>query len=141
MASEGMRPPPMHEEEKKQSTLELVRGIASDSGTLVRQEVQLAKQEMMEAIFARVKAAAALGVAGVLLLAAFLFGARAAAAGLANVMSQWAAFLIVAGGMILIGGMAAVFGLMRMKGPSLAPEETQRTIKEDVEWAREQLKR
>jgi hypothetical protein len=132
---------PVNEDEKKQSTLELVRGIAADSGTLVRQEIHLAKQEITEAIIARVKAAAALGVAGVLMLAAMLFGARAAAAALDDVMPQWAAMLIVAGSLILIGGMAAMFGLMRMKGPSLAPEETQRTIKEDVEWARDQLKR
>jgi hypothetical protein len=132
---------PVNEDEKKQSTLELVRGIAADSGTLVRQEIHLAKQEITEAIIARVKAAAALGVAGVFMLAAMLFGARAAAAALDDVMPQWAAMLIVAGSLILIGGMAAMFGLMRMKGPSLAPEETQRTIKEDVEWARDQLKR
>jgi hypothetical protein len=136
-----MRPMPMNEDDKQQSTLELVRGIASDSGTLVRQEIQLAKQEITEAIMARVKAAAAFGAAGVFMLAALLFGARAIASALDNVMPQWAAMLIVAGGLVLIGGMAAMFGLMRIKGPPLAPEETQRTIKEDVEWAREQLKR
>jgi hypothetical protein len=36
---------------------------------------------------------------------------------------------------------AALFGLRRMKKPSLAPEETKRTVKEDVEWAKAQLKR
>ena len=49
-------PMPLHEEERQQSTLELVRGIANDTGTLVRKELELARIEIVEAVVARVKA-------------------------------------------------------------------------------------
>jgi hypothetical protein len=126
---------------KEQSTVGLVRSIASDTTMLVRKEVELAKQEITEAISARVKAAAAMAVAGVLGLFVLAFLAAAAAAALDKVMAAWLSRLIVAGGFALLalGGLA--FGIRRMKVPPLAPTETKRTVKEDVEWARAQLKR
>jgi hypothetical protein len=51
------------------------------------------------------------------------------------------AWLIVGGVFLLVAGGAAMFGLRRMKTPPMAPEETKRTVKEDVEWAKAQLKR
>jgi len=127
-----------HQEE---STLELVRGIAQDTGTLVRKEIELARIEISEAVLARVKAVGALGGAGVCALLAVLSGAAAGAAGLSNVMPTWAALLIVTGAFFVLTGVAAMIGLRKMKSPPLAPEETERTIKEDVEWAKEALKR
>ena len=132
---------PLHEEERQQSTLELVRGIANDTGTLVRKELELARIEIVEAVVARVKAIGALGGAGVLGFMALLFGGAAAAAALALVMPVWAALLIVMGAFMAIAGIAAVTGIVKMKSPPLAPEETERTIKEDVRWAKEALKR
>jgi len=123
------------------STMELVRGIASDTSTLVRKEVELARQELLEAITARLKAAGAMAAAGVFGMFVLLFLALAAAAALDFVLPTWLAALIVAGGFALLAGPALLFGLRRMKAPSLAPEETVRTVKEDVKWARAQLKR
>ena len=127
-----------HQEE---STLELVRGIAQDTSTLVRKEVELARIEITEAVMARVKAVGALGMAGVCGLLGVLFGAAAGAAGLSLAMPVWTALLIVMGAFFAIAGMAAMAGLIKMKSPPMAPEETERTIKEDVEWAKEALKR
>jgi putative superfamily III holin-X len=123
------------------STPQLLRDIASDTSTLVRQEIQLARQEVMEGVAARVKAAVAMAVAGVLGLFALGFLGATAAAALDNVVSPWLSRLIVAAGFGLIALVAAAFGMLRMKRPSLAPEETKRTVKENVEWARAQLKR
>ena len=134
-------PVPLHEEERKESTLELVRGIANDTTTLVRKELELARIEIVEAIVARVKAIGALGGAGVCGLIAVLFGGAAGAAALSNVVPVWAALLIVMGAFFGIAGMAAMMGIVRMKSPPLAPKETERTIEEDVRWAREALKR
>lgn len=132
---DGRRPP------KDQSVPELVKSIAADAATLVRKEVELAKQEVVEALAARAKAAAALAVAGVLGLIALVFLGSAAAAGLDNVMRPWASRLIVAAAFLLIAGAAVFVGLRKLKKPSLAPEETKRTVKEDVQWAKAQLKR
>jgi hypothetical protein len=124
-----------------QSTLQLLRSISNDTVTLVRKEVELARQEIVEALVARGKAAAALAAAGVVGLYILAFLGLAAAAALDNVVRPWASRLIVAGGLLLVAGGAAMFGVRRIKRPSMMPEETKRTVKEDVEWAKAQLKR
>jgi len=134
-------PVPLHEEERQQSTLELVRGIANDTTTLVRKELELARIEIVEAVVARVKGIGALGGAGVCGLIAVLFGGAAGAAALSNVMPVWAALLIVMGAFLGIAGAAGVMGIIKMKSPPLAPKETERTIEEDVRWAKEALRR
>lgn len=124
----------------RRSTPTLVRSIANDSATLVRKEVELARQEMVEALIARVKAAAALIAAAVVGLIAIVFGGTAAASALDSVVAPWASRLIVAGGFLLIATLAVVVGVAK-KAPPLVPEKTVETVKEDVEWAKTQLKR
>ena len=126
---------------EEQSTPQLVRSIASDTSTLVRKEVELAKHEITEGLVARIKAAGAFGAAGLFGFFGMLFGLIAAFAALTLVVAPWLAGLIVMGSMFVLAGGAAVFGLLRAKRPPLAPTETVRTVKEDVEWARAQLKR
>lgn len=126
---------------REKSTPELMSSIASDVTTLVRKEMELARQEIVEAIVARVKAAAALAAAGVLGLLVVVFGALAAADALSGVTPEWAARLIVAGGFAVLALVAVAFAIRRFKAPPLAPEETKRTVKEDVEWAKAQLRR
>ena len=123
------------------STLELIRGIASDTGTLVKKEVELAKQEITEGVVTKAKAAGAFGAAGVLALFALGFMGMAGAWALALVLPTWAGFLIVAGVFVLIAGVAALMGKRGMSNSSVAPEKTKQTVKEDVEWAKEALRR
>ena len=123
------------------STVRLVGQVAGDVGTLVKKEVELARQEITEAVMARVKAIAAFVVIGVIALFVVGFLGAAGAAGLAQVVPLWLALLIVAGAFVLLAALAAVFGVARLKKPPLKPEKTQKTIKEDVEWAKAQLRR
>jgi putative superfamily III holin-X len=141
---EGMEQPktePIPTELRDQSTAKLVRSIASDTGTLVRKEVELAKQEISEAVLARVKAVAAFGAAGLFGFLGLIFGLLAAAAALSTVVAPWLAALIVMGSLFAVAGFASLFAIVRVKKPPMAPTETVRTVKEDVEWARAQLKR
>lgn len=126
---------------RERSMVDLVRSIATDTSTLVRKQVELAKQEVVEGIRAKAMGAAALAVAGVFGLFVMGFLGLAAAYALDLVVEQWVSRLIVAGVFMLLAAVAAVFGLRAMKKGSIAPEETKRTVKEDVEWARAQLKR
>src|ERR671931_190882 len=112
--------------------MELVKDIAADSSTLIRKEIELAKQELLEAITARLMAAGAMAAAGVFGLFLLGFLALAAAAALDIVFPAWLAALIVAGGFAVIAGPAFLFGVRKMKAPPLAPEETVRTVKEDL---------
>lgn len=126
---------------EQQSTLQLLRSISSDTVTLVRKEIELARQELLEALTARLIAAAGLVVAATMGLFILAFLGLAGAAALDNVMRPWASRLIVAGGYLLVAGAAGTFALLRLKRPPMAPKETKRTVKEDVAWARAQLKR
>ena len=123
------------------STPELIKSIAGDTATLVRKEVELARQEILEALLARAKAAGALAAAGVMALFMLVFLGIAGGLALATAMAAWAAFLIVAGVFLLLALGAAVFAKLRLRSPPMAPEETKRTVKEDVEWAKAQLRR
>jgi hypothetical protein len=123
------------------STPELIKSIAGDTATLVRKEVELARQEILEALLARAKAAGALAAAGVMALFMLVFLGIAGGLALATAMAAWAAFLIVAGVFLLLALGAVVFAKLRLRSPPMAPEETKRTVKEDVEWAKAQLRR
>ncbi|HEV3475740.1 MAG TPA: phage holin family protein, partial [Actinomycetota bacterium] len=94
-----------------------------------------------EAIAARVKAAVAFVVVAVVALFVVGFLGAALAAGLAEAMATWAALLIVAGVFLVLAGITAVAGIAMLKRPPLKPEKTKETIKEDVEWAKAQLRR
>ena len=108
---------------------------------LVRKELELARLEIKEAAMARAKGAAAFGAAAFMGMLALIFLAITAAVALDIVLPKWLAWLIVGGAFLLLAGMAAMFGLRKMKRPSMKPEETVRTVKEDVEWPKAQLKR
>ena len=123
------------------STLELVRSIVTDTSTLVRKEVELARQEVVEGVTSKLKGAGAMAVAAVLGLFVVGFLGLAAAYGLDLVVAPWLSRLIVAGAFLLLAALAGALGMRAMKKRPLAPEETKRTVKEDVKWARAQLKR
>jgi putative superfamily III holin-X len=127
--------------DRERSSLELAREIGADLGTLVRKELELARQEMLEAIAARMKAAGAGAVAGVMGFVALLFFGLAAVAGVATELPFWASCLVVAGGFAVLALVALGFALLRVKRSSMAPEATVRTVKEDIQWAKAQLRR
>jgi YihY family inner membrane protein len=131
-AGDGERAP------ETRSTPSLIVSIASDSATLVRKEIELAKQEVTESITSRVKAIAVLAAAGLLGLFALGWLSAAMARGIDLVLDPWASRLIVGGMFLLLAGAAFAFGRPKPKAPL---EETKRTIKEDVQWAKAQLKR
>ncbi len=134
-------PPPPVEVPGRRSTVELIRTIGVDLSTLVKKEVELARQEIMEGLMARAMAAGAFVAAGVLALFVVGFFGLAAAEALDGVMRPWASRLVVAVCFLLLAGAAVLFGMRRARQPSLTPEETKRTVKEDVAWAKRQLKR
>lgn len=121
-------------------TSEVVRDVVSETQTLLRHEVELARIELTAAITAKVQAGAALAVAGVLGLFALGFGAAAGASALSNVVEPWLAQLIVAAIFLVIAGLAALFARGRSTVP-MAPEQTKQSLKEDARWARTQLER
>lgn len=121
--------------------LEIVRSLISDLQLLFQKHVELARQELLEALEARIKALAAGAVAGVMALFALGFLASAVAFALDLMMPAWLSRLIVAGGFLLITALAGLFGRRRLAQPPMAPEATMQALKEDTEWARDRLGR
>jgi MFS family permease len=125
------------EELRERPIGDLVKQLASQTSTLVRQEIDLAKAEMSEKATHAGKGAGLLGgAAAVGLLAG---GALTACLILVlnEAMAAWLAALIVA---VVLGAVAAILGLsgrnkVREATPAI-PEQTVETVKEDVEWAK-----
>jgi hypothetical protein len=120
-----------------QSVGELVKQLADQTSTLVRQEMELAKAELRQKGKLAGMGAGAFGGAG--LLGLFALGALTAAAilGLATAVDGWLAALIVA---VVYGAVAGVLALVgRMKVQEATPpipEQTTESVKEDIEWTK-----
>lgn len=121
--------------------MKILMSIADDTRHLLQKEVELARQEIVEALMAKAKAAAALAAAGIIGLMVLVFAGLTAAAALDNVLPPWGSRLVVTGGFALLAIVAVLFGLARLRKPGLVPEETKRTLKEGEEWAIAQLQR
>jgi uncharacterized membrane protein YqjE len=116
---------------------ELLKQLASETTTLVRQELELAKAEMAEKGRKAGPGIGMWGAAGVVGLLAL--GALTAFFILAldGFMPNWLAALIVAAVYGAIAGALYLIGKKRVEeaGPA-KPEQTIETLKEDVEWAK-----
>lgn len=110
--------------------------MTSQTGTLLRQEVELAKMETKEQLGRAAKAGVLFSVAGVSGLLALVLLSFAAAWGLAAVMPEGLAFLLV--GLVYAVVAAVLLGRARKRAAEidLPPRQTVETLKEDVQWAR-----
>jgi uncharacterized membrane protein YqjE len=115
---------------------ELVGDLARDLGTLVRQEIDLAKVELKEEAVKTGKAAGMLGGAGFAGYMVLLFLSLTVARALGEVMPlAWAA-LIVAVIWAVVGAVLYLLGRSRLRSVDPTPHRTVETIKEDVQWAK-----
>jgi len=104
--------------------------VTQDLSTLMRQEFDLAKAEIRQEVTKSGKAAGMFGGAGFAGYMVLLFGSIAAWWGLANVMDQGWAALIVAAIWAVIGAVLYTAGRDRMKQVHPKPERTVETVKE-----------
>jgi Putative Actinobacterial Holin-X, holin superfamily III len=118
---------------------DLVKQLADQTSTLVRQEMDLAKAELTQkgqeakkgaGLFA---GAAVIGLLAAGALTAFLIML------LDGALANWLSALIVGVVFAAIAGALAVAGRNRMqRATPPVPEQTVETVKEDVEWAKTQ---
>jgi hypothetical protein len=119
------------------SIAELVKDLATETSTLVRQEIDLAKAEMTDRGKRAGKGVGMLAAGAV--VAVLAFGALTAGliAALDLAMPTWLAALIVT---VVYGAIAAVLVQIGRKQVQEAappvPEETIESVKEDVQWAK-----
>ncbi len=117
---------------------ELVKRLAHQTGTLVKQEIELAKAELTEKGKIAGAGAAMLGAAALVgLLAAGALTACLIALLQTVVDHTWLAALIVALVYAAIAVPLALRGRERIRAATPpVPQETIESVKEDVEWAK-----
>jgi hypothetical protein len=125
------------QEKASESTAELVKNLSREVSDLVRQEIALARAEMMQKGRKAGRGAGMLSGAAVLGLAA-VGGSMATLILLLDlVLPTWLAALIVTAAYAAV---AAVLGLRGKQEISEAgtptPERTVESVKEDVQWAK-----
>ena len=120
---------------RRRGVRQLVGDLSGQSSTLVRQEIELAKIEMLEKGKAAGGAAAMFG--GAALAVALTLGSLTAflIILLALVLPAWASALLVTLSWAAVAGVLAFLGRSRAGeiGKPM-PEKTIETIKEDVQW-------
>lgn len=116
---------------------ELLKQLATETTTLVRQELELAKAEMREKAGKAGPGFGMWGAAGVTALLALGSLTAFLILALDSAMPNWLAALVV--GLVY----AAVAGVLYLRGKrrveeagSPVPEQTIETVKEDVQWAK-----
>ena len=119
---------------------ELFSELASETSTLVRQEVALAKAEIAQKASQVGKNIGFLVVGGAVAYAAFLALMAAVIIGLAQVMPWWGAALLVGVVVAAAAGLLFYKALSTLRAADLTPRQTVETLKEDAQWVKEQMK-
>ena len=125
------------------STGELLKGLADDATTLVRQEILLARQELQEGLAKSAQASAMLVAAGVLGL--YAFGFLLYTIGEAIGGPSWLGFAIVTAVLLIVVAVLGLVGRNRLAASKVAPEKaraelqtTANELKEEITWGKPQ---
>ena len=119
---------------------ELISRLASDTSTLVRQEVRLAKVELGQKASQVGKAVALVAVGGFVAYAGLLAVIAAVIILLAEYMAAWMSALVVGAVIVAVGYFVARQQLSALKRLDPTPTATIDTLKDDKEWAKEQMR-
>lgn len=119
---------------------ELFSELAQETSTLVRQEVELARVELSQKAARIGRDVASLLLGGAVAYAGFLAIMAAVIVLLADAgLDWWLAALLVGIVVAGVGGALVARGRAALQNVDLAPSRTVETLKEDQEWAKEQI--
>jgi len=139
-AEDGIRADARRASDEARALGEELGGIADDLRDLLRGEVELARAEAREQVSLVVRSAIWGGVAVVAALLTLVFIAVTAMFALDTVLPAWLAALIVTAALAVIAGVCGLVVRSRLRQVSVVPRKTIGSLREDVEWARAQLK-
>ncbi len=115
---------------------ELVKDLSSQTSTLVRQEIELARVELQEKGKLAGKGAGLLGGAAVFGLLALGALTAALIALLDKAMATWVAALIVMALWAVVALVLAKAGQASLQRATPPAPQTVETVKEDIQWAK-----
>lgn len=113
----------------------LMKEVTEDLSTLIRKEIELAKQELGESVSAKLKGAAIIAIVAILGFFALIFVLLAVRDGFDEFLPTWAADFATAAVLITVGVIAAMFARRRLATP-ISTELTKLSIREDVDTLR-----
>jgi uncharacterized membrane protein YqjE len=124
----------------QRSVPEVLEDIASNLAQLVQAEFRLAKTELKEGAEKVAGPGATLGAGLALAFYGLGFLLLAAVYAMSLIMAGWLAALIVGGVLTVAAGILVGAGTAKLKRANLTPDKTLRTLGEDVQWAKQQIK-
>jgi uncharacterized membrane protein YqjE len=130
----------MADRKEELSIGELFSQLATETTTLVRQEVQLAKVELGQKASQVGKQVALIGLGGAVAYAGFLALIAAVILLLAQFLPAWLAALATGILVTAIGYYMSQQHLTTLKQLDPTPRATVETLKQDKEWAKEQMR-
>lgn len=139
-AQEGLGEQVRRGREEARALGEEFAGIADDLRQLAKSEVQLAKAELREQAALGTKIAMWGGIAALMSLVLIFFVFLTIMFALDAAMPLWAAALITTALILAITAFAGLMAYNRLKQLSVVPKKTMSSVKEDVQWAKDQLK-
>ena len=119
---------------------EVLQDIAANIQEIVRSEFRLAKVEIHEETTKAVRSSIPLVIGVLLSLYALGFILLAVVHALSMVVDAWLATLIVGAGVLVISMILVSVGRKRFKQVKVVPEKTVVTVKENVQWAKHQIR-
>ena len=122
------------------SVVVLLRGIVTDAKDLLGQEVAMLKLEARDKLRKAKSAAFALGIAIGIVAAGGMLLSVMLAQGLAvfTELPLWECYGIVGSSLVVLGGLWLVVGKSTTADPTIAPQPTVKTRKENGQWLTEQ---
>ena len=131
----------MDQREENRGIGDLLGDLGRQVSTLVRKEIDLARVEVTSSVGRMSRGAAVAGAGGAILYAGLLVLLLAIVFGLIQAgIDAWLAALIVAVVVMVIGGVVTSMGVKQMQATELAPKQTAETVRENVEFVKEQIK-
>jgi uncharacterized membrane protein YqjE len=124
----------------QRSVPEVLQDIIGNFEQIIRSEFRLAKTEIREEASLAVKPVSILGVGLVLGALGLGFLLLAAVYALSLVIAAWLAALVVGGVLALVSSILVASSSANLKQLNPTPDKTIRSLEENVQWAKNQIK-
>jgi len=130
-----------HPTKDDRSLGDLLSELMRETTTLVKQEVTLAKSEMMEKATYAGKKAGAVAIGAAVAYAGLLTIIAAVVLILVHLgLPAWGSALLVGIIVAAVGGFLLSKNLAALKDQDLSPRKTAESLKEDKQWVQEQMR-
>ncbi len=126
--------------ENSRSIAEVLQDILANVQSIIRSEVRLAKTEVTEEVTKAARAAGVMAGGAVVSLFAVWLLLLAILFALAKVLPLWAAAIVLFVILAVVSAVLMMAGRKRFQTVHTTPEKTIETMKENVEWVKNQTK-